>query len=383
MEIDLDNAATTPIEPEVRSAMLPYLEQHFGNPSSRHPPGLLAAKALEQARATIARALGAGPEDVVFTSGGTEANNLAVLGLARARKRHGRHVLVGPTEHPSVREAAAALENEGFEVETLPLDATGGLDVERSAAALRPDTVLLALMLVNNEFGTVYPVARVARLARANAPSAWIHVDAIQALGKVPVSLAELGVSSLSLTAHKVHGPKGSGALVLAEGVRPLPLLLGGGQERGLRSGTENVAGIVGLARAVALAVQSQREAARSMHRLRSLLCEELSRWRGARVLDPGGKDAVSPAIAAVQLPGPPAEVWMHHLERRGIYTSAGSACHAKKRSVSSALLVLGLDAQEALHVLRFSFSRHTREEELRRALEVLKEVESELSARR
>jgi cysteine desulfurase len=345
VEIYLDNAATTPIDPEVRTAMLPCLEEHFGNPSSRHPPGIRAARALEEARVTIARALGARPEDVVFTSGGTEANNLAVLGLARARKRHGRHVLLGPTEHPSVREAAAILEAEGFTVESLALDASGGLDLERSAGALRADTVLVALMLVNNELGTIYPVARVARLAQARAPSAWVHVDAIQALGKVPVSLAALGAASVAITAHKVHGPKGSGALVLAEGVRPQPLVVGGGQERGLRSGTENVAGIVGLARAVALAVDTQAEGARAMGRLRALLVDAIEHMSGARVLDPGGRDAISPAIAAVLLPGPPAEVWMHHLEARGIYVSAGSACQAKKRAVPPALHALGLDA--------------------------------------
>jgi cysteine desulfurase len=383
MEIYLDNAATTPIDPEVRAAMLPFLGEHFGNPSSRHPLGLRAARALEEARAALARAVGARPEDVVLTSGGTEANNLAVLGLARARKRHGRHLLLGPTEHPSVREAALALQAEGFEVGTMPLDALGGLDLERSAEALRPDTVLVALMLVNNEVGTIYPVARLARLARACAPAAWIHVDAIQALGKVPVTLAALGASSLAITAHKVHGPKGSGALVLAEGVRPVPLVLGGGQEHGLRSGTENVAGAVGLARAVTLAAETQVEGARSMARLRARLAQELAQRGGARVLDPGGPDAVSPAVAAVLLPGPPAEVWMHHLETRGVYTSAGSACQAKKRAVPPALLSLGLSAEEAARVLRFSFARHTRDEDLTYALEALREVESEVVAHR
>ncbi len=381
-DIYLDNAATTPLDPEVLAALLPYLEERFGNPSSRHPIGLRAAEAVEEARLTIARALGALPEGVVFTSGGTEANNLAVLGLARAQRRSGRHVLVGPTEHPSVREAAEALEEEGFQVEPCALNPEGGLDLDRFAAALRKETVLVALMLVNNEFGTIHPVARAMRLVRSRAPQARIHVDAIQAIGKVPTSIAELGVSSISISAHKIQGPKGAGALVLAEGVRPKPLFFGGGQEQGLRSGTENVAGVVGLARAVELAVSRQRESAQRLHALRERLRAELESISGARLLEPGGRESASPAIAAVLLPGPPAEVWMHHLETRGVYTSVGSACQAKKGEISPALRALGMDASTARQVLRISFSRSTNEDELRAAIGALREVESELGVR-
>lgn len=381
--IYLDNAATTPIADGVLATMQPFLEGGFGNPSSRHPLGLRAQDAVDEARRRVARATGAEPEGVVFTSGGTEANNLAVLGLARARKaRAGNHVLVGPTEHASVRASAEALREEGFEVETLELDAKGDLDLDDLAERLRPSTVLVAVMLVNNEFGTIYAIPRAARIVRANAPQAYVHVDAVQGIGKIDVSLGEIGAHSLSLSAHKIHGPKGAGALVLADGVVPRPLMHGGGQEKGVRSGTENVVGIVGLGVAVEEAVRHLEEfRCADTGALRETLRGGLEQVGGTRLLEPGSER--SPAIAAVQLPGPPAEVWMHHLEARGVFTSAGAACQAKHRSVPSALVALGLDEESAKRVLRFSFSRFTTEEEVVRTCRILAEVEQELGVTR
>lgn len=376
----LDNAATTPLAPEARGAMEPFLNQRFGNPSSRHAMGVEAARAIEEARAGVARACGAAPGGVVFTSGGTEANNLAVLGLARAGARHGRHVLVGATEHPCVRDAAQALSEEGFELEYLRLDERGGLDLEHARGRLRSDTILVAQMLVNNEFGTIYPLARLGRFVRAQAPRAWLHTDAVQAVGKVEVTLAELGVHSLALSAHKFHGPKGAGALVLAEGVRPRPLVFGGDQEGGLRSGTENVAGIVGLGRALDLVEERRTSALATFALRRAEFRAALARLPGAELLTPG--PASADAICSVLLPGPPAEVWQHHLEARGVFTSVGSACQAKKGGVSSALLALGFDAARAKRVLRVSFSRETTSEEVRAGIEALCAVAGELEAR-
>jgi len=376
--IYLDNAATTPLAPEARAAMLPFLGDEFGNPSSRHALGVRAARALEQARDAVARLTRAASGDVVLTSGGTEANNLAVLGLARARAKRGRHVVIGPTEHPCVRDAARALVEEGFELEYLRLDARGGLDLEHAASVLRDDTVLVAQMLVNNEFGTLYPVARLAKLVRANAPDALVHVDAVQAIGKVDVSLGELGVHALALGGHKFHGPKGTGALVLAPGVRPKPLVYGGAQEQGLRSGTENVAGLAGLGAAAELA--DRHLARRGTHAadLRARFRAGLDAL-GARLLEPGGADAVVPAIVSVLLPGAPAEAWQHHLEARGVYTSVGSACQAKKGGISPALLALGLDEERAKRVLRVSFARTTTLDEVDGALAALHAVADEL----
>ncbi len=384
--IYLDHAATTPVADEVRAAMRPWLEEEFGNPSSRHPIGLRAADAVDEARRALARTCGVRAQDVVFTSGGTEANNLGVIGLARAAERSGagadeRRVLVGPGEHPSVRASADALRAEGFAVDEAPLGADGALDLERFAALLSPATALVALMLVNNELGTIFPVRAAARLVRAHAPRARLHVDAVQALGKLELALGELGADSLAISAHKVHGPKGAGALVLREGVEPRPLLVGGGQERGLRSGTENVAGIVGLARAAGLADARRADFGASARAARAALVEGLTSVRGAELVEPAGERV--DAIASVRVPGPPAEVWMHHLETHGVYVSTGAACQAKKGAISPALLALGLSERDARQILRFSFSRFTTADEVRGACEALRAVERELGAAR
>ncbi|HED66952.1 MAG TPA: cysteine desulfurase [Planctomycetes bacterium] len=376
--IYLDHAATTPIAPEVRRGMAPMFEAEFANPSSRHGPGVRVREAIEAARARVARSISARPEQVVFTSGGTEANNLAVLGLARAGR--GKHVLVGPTEHASVREAAKALVSEGFEVETLALDERGDLDIERLVSRLRPDTVVVACMLVNNEFGTVSPIPRIAKLVRANAPNARVHVDAVQGLGKLPVSFGELGAHTLAISAHKVHGPKGTGALVVEDGTRLRPLVFGGGQERGLRTGTENAAGIVGFSIAVELAANAQRKTHAHLSELRALLADELAGLAGARLLDVGSEH--SPAIAALSLPGPPAEVWMHHLEERGVHTSVGSACQGNRGGIPPALLALGFGEEEARHILRMSFSSMTTAEEVRAGAAALRAVASGLGVK-
>lgn len=374
----LDHAATTPLDPEVRAALEPYLEEEFGNPSSRHRLGQRAADAVEAARREVARSLGCRSGELVFTSGGTEANALGVLGGARARARRGRHVVVGPTEHACVAGSARALAAEGFEVATARLDAGGSLDLDHLASLLRPDTVLVAQMLVQNEVGTVYPVARVARLVRARSPEAALHVDAVQALGKVELSLAELGADTLAVSAHKVHGPKGAGALAVSRGAALVALIPGGGQERGLRGGTENVAAIAGFGAAARIARERLDDARRRFADLRARLAAGLARVDGARLLEPG--EACSPAIAAVLVPGSPAEVVMHHLEQRGVVVGAGSACQARKQETSPTLLALGLSPEDARSVLRISFARTTTIEELERALEALAEVRRSLA---
>jgi len=382
--IYLDNAATTPLDPAVRAAMLPFLEAEFGNPSSRHRPGQRAAEAIERARLDVARALGARAADVVFTSGGTEANNLGVQGSARARAKHGRHVLFGPTEHPCVRDSALALAEEGFEVETLRLATGGALDLEHLASALRPDTILVAQMLVQNEFGTIYPLREVAQLVRARSPHAAVHVDAVQALGKVDISIRTLGADSVAVSAHKVHGPKGSGALVTAGTIPLRPIFFGGGQQQGRRPGTENVAGIVGLGVAARLAVDGRETACASMRRCRELLAQRIAAIPGARVLQPGADaGGVSPSILSVVIPGAPSEVRMHHLEELGIVVSAGSACHAKSGDTSPALAAIGLRADEAKCMLRFSFSRETSEADVGSAADALEGVCRKLESSR
>ena len=375
----LDNAATTPIAPEVRAAMAPFLEAEFGNPSSRHALGVHAAEAVDRARTLVARAVGGRAPHVLFTSGGTEANNLAVLGAARARRAQGDAVVLGPTEHPSVWAAGEALEEEGLTVRTLRLDGSGDLDLEHASELLDERVVLVSQMLVNNEFGTVYPVRALAQQVRARSPQAHLHVDAVQGLGKVEVDLGLLGADSLAVSAHKVHAPKGTGALVLA-GERPLrPLQFGGGQQAGVRPGTENVCGIVAFGEAARLADAGLEATRIATAAANAALLRGLEAMPGARVVRPG-RERVD-AVLAVELPGAPAEVWQHHLEARGVMTSVGSACQSNSEHVSPALLSLGFDAARARGVMRFSFSRYTTPEEVDAALEVLLGVAPELEA--
>lgn len=378
----LDNAATTPVDPEVRDAMLPWLTEEFGNPSSGHPLGLRAAEAVDEARRRVARALGAPSGGIVFGSGGTEANNLAVLGLARARGDRGRHILHGPTEHASVRATAQALATEGYEVEEIPLAVDGAFDLEAATERLREDTVLVAQMLVSNELGNVYPVRDLAQRVRARCPFAAVHVDAVQAFGKLELSLPELGCDTLAISGHKVHGPKGVGALAVAEGQQLHPLLHGGSQEGGLRAGTENVASIVGLGLAARLADERRSETVAQCASARGALVEGLAQVPTVEVLMPGGPDAPrAPHVVSLRVDGPPSEVWMHHLEARGVYVSAGSACQSRTRAISPALLALGLDAEGARRVLRLSFTHGATAEDGRRAATTLAEVGRELEA--
>jgi len=373
--IQLDAAASTPLDPRVLAAMLPWLGELSANPSTRSGPGARARAALDEARTRVARACGARSEGVVFTSGATEANNLAVLGAARARAKHGRHLLIGAAEHACVRESARALEREGFEASWLPLAPDGLLDLERAAALLRADTVLVAQILVHNESGAIQPMRELARLARARSPRAHVHCDAAQALGKLELSLPALGVDSLALSAHKAHGPQGAGALLLAGDVPLAPLSFGGGQERGLRPGTENVAALVGFGLSAELAESE-----------RARFCAAAERWRAAfvaglpqdwRVLEPCARVA---SILGLVAPGPAAEIRRNHLEARGIVTGAGSACQATKSSLSPSLAALGLSADEIRRYLRVSLSRTSVQSDPADVLAALQAVEEQLS---
>lgn len=382
--IYLDNAATTPLDPRVRAEMEPFDADVFANPSARHPAGVRAAEALDAARRRLARVFETRADGVVFTSGGTEANNLALHSATRIagsrRPRPNGHVLIGPTEHASVRAMAAALAEEGCEVETVPLTAAGELDLQAAEELLRADTLLVAQTLVQSEVGSVYPVARLARLVRARAPAALVHVDAVQAVGKLEVSLVELGADTLSVSAHKLHGPKGAGALVTRPGLPVHPLLVGGGQECGRRAGTQHVAGAVGLGAAVELAEAGREEAQAHARALRAALESVLAARTDVRPLAPGNAQVAS--ILALLLSEVPAEVALHHLEERGVHVSAGSACQAAKRELNPTYSALGLDADEARRVLRFSTARDTTLDGARRAARALADVLDSLAAR-
>ena len=379
--VHLDHAASTPVDPRVLESMQRWWGENYANPSSSHAAGVAASEALDEARRRIARATGAQAKLIVFTSGATEANNLAVFGHARARKGRGRHVLVGPLEHPSTRMPALQLAEEGFEVEELSLDSSGALDLEEVRARVRPDTVLVTQMFANNEFGCVFPIRELTRIVRRTAPHAAVHVDAVQALGKIELDIGLLGVDSLSISGHKVNGPKGAGALIRANDAPIQALIHGGGQETGLRGGTQDVPSICGLGHAVKLAEDEREEStARTSDLMRTLRTGIIQRELG-RVIDPGApKQEMLPNIISVIIEGPPAEVFLHHLDARGLAASAGSACQSSKKSMNPALFAIGLKEEEARRVLRLSIGKVTSHDEIQRGIQLLDEVRSELA---
>lgn len=363
--IYLDNAATTRVHPEVVAAMVECMRDTYGNPSSPHRMGLEAEARVRRAREELAAALGVGQEEIVFTSGGTEANNLAIRGVLRAFRRRGGNIVHTATEHPSVLETCAALREEGFEVRPAPVTSTGEVDEEALSALVDEKTRLVSIALVNNEIGTVQPISRLVAAVRRKNPAAAVHVDAVQALGKVEVRPKAWGIDLLSVSGHKIHGPKGIGALYVRHGVRLHPVLTGGGQEQGLRSGTENVPGIVGFGRAAALAAAALPQAAEHMRRLRRLMFTELARAvPGVRLVGPELEKG-APHILNVALPGVKGEVMVRLLSEKGVYVSTGSACSSKKRAASHVLAALGLPPAVRDGSLRISFSAETTEEQV------------------
>jgi cysteine desulfurase len=377
-EIYLDNAATTRVDPAVVAAMMAVLTEGYGNPSSIHGKGVEAERRLAAARAQVAGALGVPAAAVIFTSGGTEANNLALQGGARAYRGRRRHLITTAVEHSSVLEALRALENEGFVLSILPVDGTGRVNPDDVRAALRPETLLVSVMAVNNETGTVQPIAEIARLleeARGRDRLPLLHVDAVQAFGRVPLPAAEIDLVTVS--AHKIHGPKGSGALVVRAGVRLQPLLHGGDQQRGLRPGTENVPGIVGFGIAAARLAAEGEAAAERMRRLRGVLVERLMAIPGVAVN--GAPSGAAPHILNVRIPGVRGETLVHRLEMEGIFVSTGSACHARDPRPSHVLLAMGLAREDALSSLRLSLAPTTTLEEIEAAAGAIARAAPEL----
>ena len=374
-EIYLDNAATTAVSPAAREAMLRVLTQDYGNPSSLHRKGSEAEAVLRDARESIAAGLRVKEKEIYFTSGGTESNNWAILGGARAKIRRGRHLITSAIEHPSVSESFRRLEQEGFELTVLPVDAEGFIRPETLREAVRPDTVLVSLMAVNNEIGTVEPIWELAAAARSVNPDLLFHVDAVQAFGKIPLAPKSLGADLLTGSSHKIHGPKGSGFLYIAENARILPLIAGGGQEKGLRSGTENMPGIAGFGAAAKEALAGLSENAAAVAALRDALREGLLQLEGVRVNGPQDPALAAPHLVSAGFEGVRSEVLLHALEEKGIYVSAGSACSSHKREMSPVLKAIGLDKKAAESTLRFSLSRYNTAEEIAYVLETLQSL--------
>lgn len=368
----LDHAATTPMRAEVLEAMLPYFADHAGNASSLHRAGQLAKKALEESRDTVARALGADPKEIYFTSGGTESDNQAIVGVARAQAQRGRHIVTSIIEHHAVLNVCHWLESQGYVVSYVRVDQHGLIDLQALQESLCPDTMLISVMLANNEVGTIEPLAEITRLGHARG--ILVHTDAVQAVGKLPVRVNELGVDLLSLTAHKFCGPKGVGALYVRRGTPIEPLLYGGHQEQALRPGTQNIPGIVGLATALRLAtVELPTEAAR-LCTLRDRLQQGLLAQIPQALVN-GHPISRLPNILNVSFDGVVGESLLMALDIKGIAVSTGSACAAGSTEPSHVMQALRLERSRADGSLRFSLGHTSTEEDIDYTLQTLVEV--------
>lgn len=370
--IYLDNSATTPVAPEVLAAMMTHFGFSFGNPSSSHPLGIRAREAIEQARLLVASSIGADPGEIVFTGGGTEADNLAILGTAYAAGRGKDHIITSAIEHPAVLNACTHLAEKGFSVTCLPVDGRGQVDPDDVRKAITDRTFLITIMHANNEIGTVEPLAGIGALVRARG--IYLHTDAVQTMGKIPVDVHDLNADLLSIAGHKFHGPKGVGALYIRGGTRISPLTFGGHQENGRRAGTENVPGIVGLGKACELVSMDLPYGMMAMKQMRDILqAKILHDIPDAHVN--GDPLCRVPHILSVSLPGVAGDAVVREMAVRGIALSAGSACTSESTSISHVLAALGMPAELARGTIRFSLGRDNREEELSCAADALHEV--------
>ena len=371
----LDNAATTPLDPRVLESMLPHLGGRRGNPSSLHAFGGSAREGLEEARDSVASLIGASPGEIVFTSGGNESDDLAVLGLARSAGSEKRHAVVSCVEHAAVREAARRLEYEGFGVSWIGVDAEGLVDPDEFAAALRPDTALAAVVWANNEVGTVEPVPELAEIcAERDIP---FHADAVQAVGRVPIDVSETPVSTLALSGHKLYGPQGIGALYVRGGVSLEPVLYGGGQERGLRSGTQNVAGIVGLGVAARLAREEMEDRVTHEKGLRDRIIAGIETMPDVDVNGHRGRRLSNNVHLTVF--GVEAESLVLFLDSLGYAIGSGSACSSGGHKASPVLLAMGLPERDAFSVVRITVGKDNTSEEVDGFLEAFSTAVAQL----
>lgn len=376
----LDNSATTRVRPEVVDVIVEALTFCYGNPSSLHRKGMEAEQAVHRARKQVSQGLGCDDAEIVFTSGGTESNNMAVKGAAMSYRRRGNHIITTQVEHPSVLNAVKQLEEEGFVTTLLKVNSRGIIDLEQLENAVKPETVLVSIMAVNNEIGTIQPVDEAVKVVKRINPEVIVHTDAVQAFGKIPINVRQLGVDLLSISAHKIYGPKGVGALFIRKGVRLKPLLNGGEQEGGRRSGTENVPGILGLGLAAELALKERRDSFEHMNMLKARLWADIKKRIPIAVLngpDPSAPES-APHILNVSFPGIKGEVLVHALEDRGIYVSTGSACSSRQPEPSHVLKALGLDRGSVEGALRFSLSPFNTPEEMDYTVTQLAEIVNE-----
>jgi len=366
MFVYLDNSATTKVEESVANSMMEMLVKYYGNPSSMHHMGVEVEKKIKEIRRIVAKSLMAKEKEIYFTSGGTEANNIAIQGIADAYKKRGNHIITSAIEHPAVLKTVESLEKKGFRVSVIPVDEKGIIRMDLLEKELSEDTILVSLMHVNNEVGSIQPIEKLVDLVKKRKFNTKIHVDAIQSFGKLPLNLKRLNIDALSISAHKFHGPKGVGALFLKEGTLINPIVIGGGQEKGLRPGTENVAGIVGMGEACKLITPHIKQHYRKMQILKERLydgiSQNLSNIKLNSMLDNNG----SPYILNISFLGIRGEVLLHSLEKDTIFVSTGSACSSnQKKSYSHVLNSMGLDTIAKEGAIRFSLNGSITEEEI------------------
>ena len=373
-EIYFDNSATTRVFDSVRDIMTETMTAEYGNTSSLHTKGVEAEQYVREARAEIAKSLRVKEKEIIFTSGGTESNNLAILGTALANRRSGNHIITSCIEHASVYNTTAFLEEQGFRVTYLPVDHNGHVSPEDLRAAICDDTILVSIMYVNNEMGAVEPIAKLAQVLRETKPQAYFHADAIQAYGKYVIRPKKEGIDLLSVSGHKIHGPKGVGFLYVDERVKIRPILFGGGQQMGMRSGTENVPGCAGLGAAAKEIYRDHEAKVDHLYALKDRFVSGLHELEGVTVHGLTGRDS-APQIVSAGFEGIRAEVLLHALEEKGIYVSSGSACSSNHPGISGTLRGIGVKESLLDSTLRFSFGVFNTEDEVDECLRVLKEL--------
>lgn len=376
MECYLDNSATTRAFDDVAQLVADTMTKQYGNPSSMHHYGKVAEDIVKNAKKQIAATLHCNEKEIFFTSGGTESDNMAIIGTARAKEKEvGRHLITSSVEHPAILETMRYLEKQGFEVTYLPVDSNGQVRIEDLKNAIRPDTILVSIMLVNNEIGALMPIEEIGSVIKEINPKTCFHVDAVQGYGKFHINPSKMGIDLMSVSGHKIHGPKGTGFLYVRNGVRLVPINYGGGQQHGMRSGTENVPGIAGLGRAAQEIYENLDEHVKVMRDLKSYFIKSVTDKLSDVTVNGKTDDDCAPHIISLSFKGVRAEVLLHALEDKDIYVSAGSACSTNRPHVSDTLKSIGLDTELLDSTLRFSMSVFTNKDEIDQTISALEEL--------
>ncbi|MBQ4276112.1 MAG: cysteine desulfurase [Lachnospiraceae bacterium] len=374
MECYLDNSATTRCFDEAIAAVNEEMKNTYGNPSSLHMQGVKAEKLIKETLSIIASTLKCDEKEIIFTSGGTESDNMALIGVARAYKRSGKHIITSGIEHEAILETCAFLEEEGYEITYLPTDNSGVVDLKVLEESIREDTILVSIMGVNNEIGVIEPIEAISKIIKAKNPSTLFHVDAVQAYGKIKLIPKNMGIDLMSVSSHKIHGPKGTGFLYVNKKVKIKPIIFGGGQQRGLRSGTENVCGITGMGAAIKKVFASFDEDTKRMYELREHLINRLLENEDV-FINGAAPQGSAPHIVSASVKNVRAEVLLHALEDKGVYVSSGSACASNRPSVSKTLKSIGVENEYLDSTIRFSMSVMTTKEEIDYAADCFSDI--------